>query len=33
MLADLCTTFPGENPTARALDIVLRWIDDSVVAA
>jgi putative DNA-binding protein len=33
MLADLCATFTGENPTARALDIVLRWIDDSVVAA
>lgn len=33
VLAQLCTMFPrAQNPCARAVDLVLRWIDEGVVA-
>lgn len=32
-LAQLCSRFAAPNPMARAVDIVLRWIEDGVVAS
>jgi hypothetical protein len=32
-LSELCTRFRAPNPMARAVDIVLAWIEDGVVAA
>ena len=34
LLAQLCMMFPrAQNPCARAVDLVLRWIDEGVVAS